>query len=74
MLQVDDAVVQHHRHDRREGEAADAHRDGERDEAGEGDAQRGQRVERSTISTQFGLRPTGCSPSFSSAPRSLSIA
>jgi hypothetical protein len=42
VLQVDDAVVQHHRHDRREGEAADAHRHGEGGEAGEGDAQRRQ--------------------------------
>ena len=42
--QVDDAVVQHHLQDRREGEAADAHRDGEGGEAGEGDAERGQRL------------------------------
>ena len=38
-MQVDDAVVQHHRQDRREREAADAHRDGERDQPGGGDGE-----------------------------------
>ena len=42
-VQVDDAVVQHHRQDRREREAADAHRDGERDQPGDGD-RRGARA------------------------------
>ena len=61
-VQIDDTVVQHHRQDRREREPADAHRDGERDQAGDGDRCRAQSGS-STISTQFGLVPTGWSPS-----------
>ena len=54
--EVDDAVVQHHRQDRREGEAADAHRHAERDQAGDGEPERAQ-AGRSMISTQFGFAP-----------------
>ncbi len=72
-MQVDDAVVQHHRHDRREREPADPHRDGERDQAGDGDPGRAQSGS-STISTQFGFVPTGWSPSLVNAPLAPSMA
>ena len=72
-VEIDDAVVQHHRQDRREREAADPHRDRERDQPGDSDARRAQRG-RSTISTQFGLVPIGWSPSFDSAPLAPSMA
>ncbi len=73
LMQIDDAVVQHHRQDRREREPADAHRHGERDQAGDGDPDRAQSAS-STISTQFGLVPTGWSPSLVNAPLVPSMA
>ncbi len=81
-VQVDDAVVQHHRQQRRESEAADSHRDGERHHPRGGDGEgarssvgrRGRQRFSSTISTQFGLRPTSWLAISASLPLASSIA